>query len=1110
MALVSPGVSISINDQSQYVNSNVGSVPLVLLATAQDKTYNGAAAVGTSKAYAGKLQSFTSQRELVTAMGTPNFQTSTNGTSLNGSELNEYGLMTSYSALGITNQLYAIRADIDLNQLVGTSVRPIGTEADGTLWLDLANTEFGVYTLNATTSSFTSIDSNLLLITSANQVTQDTVSATFAYTVPAPISSVGNPGQYAMVFVNADGTTPQSVRLYYKATTSSINGSTQGGFNNQWIQVGPSSPNWQYSVPAVAGNVSNPSNLSIGSNVYINGSNVTTTGTTVTQLASDINNAAITGVKASAATGVLQLFVTSAAASGAGTLTITEGTGTPLTKCGISAGTYYCPTVFYGSYAQAPSGGWFSTDSQPRPSGSIWWKTTATGGGFNPVLKQYSASQDSWNPLSVPMYYNTITTINAFDYTGGGLNIPIGTWYAGYIVGDSSYNQLRFNEATSTGPVSATGGPATTFVTGNSILLNATAQSSSSFNQYTITVGADTSAAGFVAAILAKNIPFVTATYNATSNTITITHTAGGQIQIQNASGNTGTQPLTSAGFVSGQGTGFIIGSATGYVYISNFTPETQNIVYSKTQPQGNPATGTYWYYSNPADIDIMINYNGTWHGYQNVTQDIRGYNLSQTSPGGVIITPNTAPTSQSDGTALVKGDLWLDSGNLINFPSLYRYTGTAWVAIDNTDHVSNNGIIFADARWDSTGTTDPISGTLPSITTLLTSNYVDQDVPDPRLYPRGTLLFNTRRSGFNVKKFVANYFNSTSFPSPGTTPGTAGTLPSIANAWVSASGNNEQGVMYGGSAAQRALIVDAMESAISSNTDILEQIYQFNLITAPNYPELIPDMITLNSNRGDTAFVIGDTPMTLTPTSTVLTAWSNNTNGTGLSTASPYLAVYYPAGLTNDLAGNQIVMPASHAALYTYLYNDQVSHPWFAPAGTHRGLVSTFSDIGYLDANSGSFIHNGINQGLRDLLSSININPITNLPGVGLVIWGQETRSGDTSSRNRVNVVRLENYLRTILATIANGFLFEPNDTITRKTIATQIESALNNLVAQRGIYDYLVICDTSNNTPSTIANNQLYVDVAIEPVKDVEYIYIPIALYNPGTIAALGKTST
>ena len=71
MALVSPGISISVNDQSQYVNAGVGSVPLVLLATAENKTYNNSLAVGTTKANAGKLLSFTSQRDLVTAMGTP-------------------------------------------------------------------------------------------------------------------------------------------------------------------------------------------------------------------------------------------------------------------------------------------------------------------------------------------------------------------------------------------------------------------------------------------------------------------------------------------------------------------------------------------------------------------------------------------------------------------------------------------------------------------------------------------------------------------------------------------------------------------------------------------------------------------------------------------------------------------------------------------------------------------------------------------------------------------------------------------------------------------------------------------------------------------------------
>ena len=126
MALVSPGIQISINDQSQYVNANVGSVPLVVLATAQDKTYNGAVAQGTTKANAGKLLSFTSQRDLVTGMGLPSFQISSAGTPVNASEVNEYGLMAAYSALGLGNQLFAIRADVDLNELVGTSVRPVG------------------------------------------------------------------------------------------------------------------------------------------------------------------------------------------------------------------------------------------------------------------------------------------------------------------------------------------------------------------------------------------------------------------------------------------------------------------------------------------------------------------------------------------------------------------------------------------------------------------------------------------------------------------------------------------------------------------------------------------------------------------------------------------------------------------------------------------------------------------------------------------------------------------------------------------------------------------------------------------------------------------------
>ena len=558
----------------------------------------------------------------------------------------------------------------------------------------------------------------------------------------------------------------------------------------------------------------------------------------------------------------------------------------------------------------------------------------------------------------------------------------------------------------------------------------------------------------------------------------------------------------------------------TGLIIIDSWVNITGTVQYESNSPYSAPASGTLWYYSNPADVDIMINTANGWKGYRVAGTDSRGYTLGNTDINGVIASAGVAPTYQSNGTtAVVAGDIWLDTSNLQNYPSLYRYTGSAWVAINNQDHITSNGIIFADARWDTSGTTDIITGALPIIsdgvgTGLLFSNYIDLDAPDYRLYPRGTLLFNTRRSGYNVKKYVPNYFTSTNYPTlPLSIPNTPATLPTISASWVSASGLDANGVMHSGSAAQRALVVAAMQSAIDSNTDALEAIYNFNLLVAPGYPEVLSNLINLNNNRSNTGFVIGDTPMTLAPTTIAITNWVQNSTGNGLSTVAqsdPYTAIYYPSGQTNDLAGNTIVVPASHAVLRTFLHNDQVAYPWFAPAGVNRGLISNLNDIGYIDITSGAFVHNGINQGLRDALYPLKINPLTQLPGSGLVIWGQQTRNPSTSAQSSVNVARLENYLRTVFASVANGYLFEPNDQITRTSIARVIEGALNHVLALRGLYDFLVICDTSNNTSTTIAAQQLYVDVAIEPMRDVEFIYIPIAIYNPGTISQLGTSST
>ena len=96
------------------------------------------------------------------------------------------------------------------------------------------------------------------------------------------------------------------------------------------------------------------------------------------------------------------------------------------------------------------------------------------------------------------------------------------------------------------------------------------------------------------------------------------------------------------------------------------------------------------------------------------------------------------------------------------------------------------------------------------------------------------------------------------------------------------------------------------------------------------------------------------------------------------------------------------------------------------------------------------------------------------------------------------------------MLRGVANQFLFEPNDKITRDQIKQLIESLLNDLIAKRGLYDYLVVCDESNNTSDRIARNELYVDIAIEPMKAVEFIYIPIRLKNPGTIDGSAAAAT
>jgi len=527
--------------------------------------------------------------------------------------------------------------------------------------------------------------------------------------------------------------------------------------------------------------------------------------------------------------------------------------------------------------------------------------------------------------------------------------------------------------------------------------------------------------------------------------------------------------------------------------------------------PASNPLNNTNWFYSVADEVDIMVNQSGTWKGYRNVNFNSDGFPSATgspaTDPDGPICAA-VAPTEQSDGTALVYGDLWISTSaaDLENYPVLSRWQSVdgvdQWVLVDTTDQVSSEGVLFADARWASSGAVDPVNDPIPTIVSMLTSNFTDLDCPDPDLYPTGMLLFNTRRSGYNVKQFRTNYFTANNYPS--------GSLPSQSYTWVSASGLNTNGSPYMGRKAQRNIVVQALRSAVSTNMSIREEDTYFNLMAAPNYVELQPDMVTLNNERNNTAYIVGDTPLRLADQATDIQNWATNAAGASSSgedgwvTRNEYLGVFYPSGITTDTTGAQVVVPASHMMLRTFLRNDAVAYPWLAAAGTRRGTIDNALNIGYLDATTGEFQVIKNRQGIRDVLYTNQINPLAFFTGVGLLNYGNKNSKDTMSAMDRTNVARLVCYIRERLQVLARPFVFEPNDALTRNQIAGVVQTLFIDLVAKRGLYDYIVQCDTQNNTPARIDRNELWIDIAIEPVKAAEFIYIPVRIVNTGALSA------
>ena len=976
--LNSPGVQVSVIDESFYTPSAPGTVPMLFVATQEDKTNpSGTTALGTTAANAGKVWLITSQRDLTDTFGTPLFYTDSSGNPLHGNELNEYGLQAAYSALGVSSRAYVVRADIDLAALTPTSTEPVGAPVSGTYWVDTASSTFGVKEWNSVTQKF-SVKTPIVL---------DDNSQSSNFNGSAPADSVGQTGTYCMVVTNDNEN-----QLYYKKS------------NNTWT--------------AVADGFDSGKQLAISQ--------------------------------------------------------------------------HYSYPNFNGSTA----------------TGSVWVTTTTPANGANWSVKLYNSSSQSWTTVTAPIYPGIVNANYALDAAGGGKNIAVGTVFI-----ESNYNHsatengsFKIWRKAVTGATTITGSASNTIAnisTDYSFVVRETTLSGTWSNTQTVTVNTVTAGQKLgsliPAALSAAGLSYVSAVWDNTANVLSMTHSGGGAFEMYNGA-NT---PLTNffalgstANLYSAPTSDFVSGT-TPFNFIAT---SWKSLVYEATPsaPYTVPADGTLWYNSVVDEIDVMYHNGTTWVGYSNA--------FPSGNPTGPIVSA-TEPdknTGQIDGSPLVSGDIWVDTSDIDQYGrNIYVYDGNDWIKQDVTDQSTPDGWLFADARWAEQGSI----ATPSSITSLLGSNYLDPDAPDPALYPRGMRLWNTRRSGFNVKQYVSGYINVT-----GVNPrlNDANMSSYEPDRWISQNAVAADGGPQFGRLSQRAQVIEAMKSLIDTNQSIRDNdTLGFNLLATPGYPELIQNMIGLNTDRGITAFVVGDTPFRLAPTGTALNAWGLNTanaldNGdAGATSYDEYMAMYYPSGYTNDNAGNNIVVPASHMMLRTIINSDAKSYPWFAPAGTRRGGVDNATSVGYI-TSEGEFKSTALPQGLRDVLDDVKINPIATLTGVGVLAYGQRTRARNASALDRINVARLVCYLRKQLDVLARPFLFEPNDAQTRREIKAAAESLMLELVGQRALYDYVIVCDETNNTPSRIDRNELYVDIAIEPVKAIEYIYIPLRLKNTGDIAA------
>jgi len=398
--------------------------------------------------------------------------------------------------------------------------------------------------------------------------------------------------------------------------------------------------------------------------------------------------------------------------------------------------------------------------------------------------------------------------------------------------------------------------------------------------------------------------------------------------------------------------------------------------------------------------------------------------------------------------------------------------------------------IVVLDADGELTGSKNQILETFPFVSLAKgakrsdgTSNFIKNVINNQSSYLR---FGNFPQVGLPAK-FSENAGETL----------TAANAATINYTFDSAGGNNIGGnndiiaIKFNGGVNSGTLdkshIQDGFDNFEDPNAHLIDFLIAPSMLSATDQVTVVNDLVTTAASiRKDCIVVTSpnrNAVISSTPNTSIVAGVKNFTRSSYLAVDNNFLKVY-------DKYNDEFInIPAASSTAGLMAATDNNFAPWFSPAGTRRGQYFGVTNLAYSPTKSE-----------RDVLYQAGINPIANIPGQGILLFGDKTHLARPSAFDRINVRRLFLVLERAISNAAQNILFEFNDEFTRAEFVNVVEPLLRDVQGRRGITDFKLVCDETNNTPLVIDTNQFIATLFIKPARSINFITLNFTAVRTG----------